>query len=333
MEDTSSTDAEFLISDKHRSDQYQSEFTEASYMLAFWSILVMNEGVVRFIQHGQPAADGLFTGTPIRFFAPFMGALCEVIFGVFGLAVGIAGGVLGYFSKQLTFALIGVQTVTGWYTFITYVFIIPAFRIANEAAPMLGMSETASKAVGTFGILTSLHWCLALQGGQFVFMSRLMAYGGEEDFLNQRLGSRMRSIFWNFNYLLAGLWAIVSACIIIYQKGSGITSPGPFFAPPNVGRIPVYLLVCGLLMVLWSLIGIAISLSNNKPVVRKYVVASFFVFLFVHVHYTIGQLGFIAANPAPSAVPAAGAALHNHLTFMVCFLGPYFMLKACNEEE
>lgn len=332
MDETRAVDAEDQIGDKQQVVSYQREFTEAAYLLAFWSILVMNEGVIRFVQHGQPAAPGLFKGMPVRFWAPFMGALCEVIFGVFGLAVGLAGGVLGYFSKPLTFALIGVQTVTGWYTFLTYVFIIPAFRIANEKMPMLGMSVAASKAVGTFGILTSLSWCLALQGGQFVFISRLMAFGGEEDFLRQRTGAGMRSIFWNANYFLAGLWATVSACIIINEKGGGLTKPGPFFAPPNVGRIPVYLLFTGLLICLWSLGGIVISAMKNKAVVRKYAIASFFVFMFVHIHYTIGQLGFIAKNPAPPAVPAAGAAMHNHLAFMLAFLGPYFMLKATNEE-
>lgn len=321
------------MSDKEQVVSYQREFTEAAYLLAFWSILVMNEGVVRFIQHGKPAAPLLFSGTPIRFWVPFLGALCEVIFGAFGFAVGLAGGVLDYFSKPLTLALIGVQTLAGWYTFITYVFVIPAFRIANETKPMLGMSAAASKAFGAMGILTSLSWCLALQGGQFVFISRLMAYGTEENFLKQRTGAGMRSMFWNANYFLAGLWATISACIVINQKGIGLTKPGPFFAPPNVGRIPLYLLSTGLLMMFWSLGGIAICAMKNKAAIRKYAVGSFFVFLFVQVHYTIGQLGFIAANPAPSAVPAAGAALHNHLTFMVSFLGPYFMIKATNEKN
>jgi len=180
MDEARAIDAEDQVNDKQQVATHQREFTEAAYLLAFWSILVMNEGVIRFVQHGKPAAPGLFAsmpGMPIRFWAAFMGGLCEVIFGLFGLAVGLAGGVLGYFSKPLTFALIGVQTVTGWYTFITYVFVIPAFRIANEAKPMLGMAPVASKAVGAFGILTSLAWCLALQGGQFVFICRLMAYG------------------------------------------------------------------------------------------------------------------------------------------------------------
>lgn len=61
--------------DENKSPRYQKEFTEAAYLLAMWSILVMNEGVIRFIQHGQPAARGLFGGMPSRFWAPMLAGL------------------------------------------------------------------------------------------------------------------------------------------------------------------------------------------------------------------------------------------------------------------
>lgn len=307
------------------------EFKEASLLLAMWSILVMNEGVVRFIRHGMPGAPGLFAPkVPIRFWAPFLGGLLESIFGLFGLMVGLAGGVLGYFSRGLTLSLLAVQTLMGWYVFIDYVFLIPSFRIAaGETMP--GLTAAAARAVGVFGIFTSASWCLALQGGQFVFISRVMAFGGQRDFLNQRSGARMRAIFWNANYAMSGVWATVTAAVVIGAKGIRVTDR--FFGPPNVGRIPLYLLFTGLLMIVWPLFGILISFTNNVSVARKYAVASFVVFAFVWVHYTIGQLGFLAATPGMTAGPAAGATLHNHLTLMVAFLGPYFMLKQAQEQE
>ncbi len=312
----------------HRSDARQ--FREAALLLAMWSILVMNEGVIRFIQHGQPAADSLFRGSPVRFWGPMLGGLFEVIFGLFGLGVGLAGGIMGYFSKPLTLALLVVQTLLGWYVFIDFVIIIPSFRIANAAAPMLNLSMSASKAFGALGILTSVAWCLALQGGQFVFICRLMAFGDNSDFLLQRSGAKARAIFWNVNYLLAGVWATASAVILLANNVGAIT-PAPFFAPPNVGRIPVYLFITGLLMIVWPLFGIVISLMNRASTVKKYALCSFFVFVFVWGHYTIGQLGYIAGNPAPSAVPAAGGAMHNHLAMMLTFLPVYFMWKQCEE--
>eukprot|EP00171_Calliarthron_tuberculosum_P021497 IDg21497t1 len=284
------------------------EFREAALLLAMWSILVMNEGAVRFIQHGRPSGVGLFKlvkGQPVRFWAPFLGGLFEVTFGLFGLMVGLAGGVLGYFSRPLTLIL--------------------------ETSHEIPIGPGGSRS----GRLRYLHvrfmGVLALQGGQFVFISRVMAFGGPRDFLNQRAGARMRAIFWNANYAMSGVWATATAAVVIATNGIGIT--GRYFGPPNVGRIPLYLLFTGLLMIVWPLVGIFISITNKVSVVRKYAAASFVVFAFVWVHYTIGQLGFLAVEEKQSNGPAAGAALHNHLTMMVAFLGPYFMLKQAQEQE
>lgn len=308
-------------------DANQRQFKEAAVLLSMWSILVANEGVIRFIQHGQPTAPGLFTSTaPNRFAAAFLGGIFEVIFGVFGLMIGLSAGILGHFSRGLALAFIGVQNVLGWYVFIDYVFVIPAYAIAQMTEPMIpGLSLGASTFIGVMGILTSLAFCLALQGGQFVFICRLIAYSTDKDFLNQRTSARMRAIFWNTNYALSGLWVTLQAAVVINGVGTGLTS-APFFAPPNVGRIPLYLLVTGVIMILWPLLGIAITVTGRRGLVRGYAAFSFFVFLWVYVHFTVGQLGFLAGGPM-SAVPAAGASLHNGLVMMLCFLGPYFMLK------
>lgn len=307
------------------------EFKEAAIMLALWSILVTNEGAVRFIQSGQPSAPGLFTSaSPNRFLGAFLGGIFEVFFGLFGLMVGLSAGILGYYKRGLAIALVVVQNLLGFYVFFDYVFVLPAFEIAARTEPFFpGISVNASKFIGVMGIMTSFAMCLALQGGQFVFMSRLIAFSTERDFLNQRSGAKMRAIFWNINYALAGLWVTIQAAVVISGAGAGLT-PAPFFAPPNVGRIPVYLLTTGLLMLFWPLLGVAITLTGRRALVRKYAAMSFFVFLAVHVHFTVGQLGFLAGGPM-SAGPAAGASLHNGLVMMMAFLGPYFMLKEAGE--
>lgn len=321
-------DEEGTFSKENENHSDKTEFKEAALLLAMWSILVTNEGVIRFIRHGTPSAPGLFSGpAPIRFWAPFLGGLFETIFGLFGLMVGLSAGVLGHYSRGLSLALVATQVVLGFYVFGDYVFAIPAFRIANEK-PMLTLSAGASRFVGVMGILTSVAFCLALQGGQFVFMSRMIAFSSERDFLKQRTGAKMRAIFWNLNYALAGLWATLQAGVVISNLGAGLTKGGPFFAPPNVGRIPLYLLVTGLLMIVWPLLGVAITFTGRRGLVRTYAAASFFVFLAVHVHYTIGQLGFLG-GPGP----AAGASMHNGLVMMMAFLGPYFMLKDVQETE
>ena len=175
-----------------------------------------------------------------------------------------------------------------------------------------------------------MNWCLALQGSQFVFIYRMLAYGDEGDFLYQCSGSKVRAIFWNGNYLFAGICSTTSAMILTANRVGAVTS-GVFFAPPNVGRIPIYLFITGLLVIVRALFGIIISSTNSFLILPEYMLGSFFVFIFVWAHFTIGQLGFIAGNPAPSAVPAAGAAMHNHLTMMLAFLPVYFMWKHAHE--
>ncbi len=281
----------------------------------------------------RASAPGLFSSSnPNRFAAQFLGGLFEVIFGLFGLCVGLAAGVLNYFNRQLTMLLLVTQNILGWYVFLDYVFIIPSIQTSKINAPMIqGLTIGASKLIRVMGILTSASFCLALQGGQFVFISRLIAFSTDRDFLKQRTGAKMRSVFWNANLALAGLWSVIQASVVIDGVGAGLT-PKRFFAPPNVGRIPVYLLITGFIMVAWPLVGIAISLSGRHQIVRQYAAMSFFVFLAVYVHYTIGQFGFLAAAPG-AAGPAAGASMHNGLVMMISFLGPYFMLKQAQEAE
>lgn len=309
--------------------QRDHQFYEAAFLLSMWSILVANEGVIRFIQHGLPNDVGLFSSVnPNRFAAQFLGGIFEVIFGIFGLAVGLAGAVLGYYSKQLTLALMAVQSVLGIYVFGVFVFVTPSYDIHFLQAAYPGLSFGATQFMKVLGILTAFAFCLALQGGQFVFIARMIAYGSNEDFLKQRTGAKMRAVFWNLNLALAGLWTVILACMVISGAGAGLVPV--YFAPPNVGRIPVYLLITGLVMLIWPLLGIALVMSGKLGMVRKYVFCSFLPFLWIYVNYTVGQMGFLA-KAKTSAGPAAGASMHNGLVLMVCFLGPYFMRKAAQE--
>lgn len=306
-----------------------AEFKETSLLLALWSILVMNEGAIRFISQGQPGGPGLFQGNPMRFPTAFLAALFEVVFGLFGLFVGVAGGVLNVFNKKLHYALLVVQTILGWYTFIVYVFLLPSFRIASKK-PQLTLSASESRAVGILGILTSLCWWLALQGGQFVFICRSLAFATDNDFLAQRRGAKMRAIFWNLNYSFAGLFAFITSAIVIHETRQ-VRVTGRFFAPPNVGRIPILLLFTSLLMMLWPLVGIVLVLLRQVYAMHKYALCSFFVFIIVYANYTLIQFGFLSGNPAPPLNVSNGAGMHNHLTMMLAFLGPYFMTKYAKE--
>lgn len=322
------------ISKSTRPSAYdRRQFTEAALLLSLWSLLVTNEGVIRFILHGLPSAPGLFTSSsPNRFAGPFLGGLFEVTFGLLGLAVGLSACFLDHFVRPRAIASLAVQNALGWHVFTTFVFILPGLEVEAREAPVVdGLSLTADKAAGVLGILASASMCLALQGGQFLFLARLIAFSTPTDFCSQRTGTRMRAIFWNANLSLAGLWMTAQASVIVNGAGAGLLSMS-VNPPPALGRIPVYLLYTGVLMLIWPLVGVFIVLFRMRRMVRPYAAVSFFVFVLIHVHFTIGQMGFLADGPG-SAGPAARGALGNGLVFVLGFLGPFFMLKEVEEAE
>lgn len=319
---------------KQKASARSKQYYEAAFLLMFWSFLVINEGLIRFIDEGTPASAGLFSpeaGQPNRFVGPFLGGLFEIIFGLFGLFVGMGAALLDYHNPSVTKLCMLVQAVLGWYVFIDFVFVLPSYQVANLQGPIFNapfftnsLSEGQLQFLVVLGILTSMHWCLALQGGQFLFMARLVAADTGSDFLKQRSGAKMRSLFWNMNFLLSGLWSFIFACLLIDKLGGG-EYPAPFVSPPNAGTLPGLTLFTSLLMMLWPLIGMGISITNRHSVVKAYITATIPVFLFVFLNYTIVQLGIIGA--------VAGASKHHGLLFMLMFLGPYFMLKQTEDTE
>lgn len=95
-------------------DTRRRELKEATAVLSLWSILIANDGVVRFIQHGQLSAPGLFSSSsPNRCCGLFLGGIFEVILGLFGLLVGLSVGVLDYDNQTLAVALVAMQSNMG----------------------------------------------------------------------------------------------------------------------------------------------------------------------------------------------------------------------------
>ena len=113
------------------------------------------------------------------------------------------------------------QSILGRFVFVVFVFAQPAARAANLETPMLpGMTINSSRAVINMGILTSSHFCLAIQGGQFLFMARLISAADSVDFLKQKSGNTMRAMFWNANMAFAGLWTLITGAIVGSQVDS-----------------------------------------------------------------------------------------------------------------
>lgn len=295
---------------------------EAAALLTIWSLLVINEGAIRLI-NSNPAA-GLSGGRPSNAVV-FLGGLVEVIFGLIGLFVGAAAFVLRKHNASVTKLAMVVQTILGYYVFVVYVFVIPAFRATDLVEPSLeGLSLGQSKFLIALGVLTSFHFCLALQGGQFVFMARLVTATTGQDFLKQKSGARMRAAFWNGNLGMSGMWTLITGILIAANVGSGKLEV-PFESPPNVGLLPVMTIVTGAVMMVWAVTGIVIA-QKRMGVPSLYFPVTGLVYLLAFGNFTIVQFGLL------DGAPAGAVALHAGLVFMVTFLGPYFVNLAAKEE-
>lgn len=303
------------------------EVMEASALLLLWSVLVINEGAVRFIRSSPSnlARDG-------EIFSPyliFFGGLFEVIFGIIGVFLAYAAFIPRKYSSEITRLCMVIQSALGWFVFIVFVFAEPIVIIRNlteeDIVQFVGLSLGAAKFVRVLGILTSFHFCLALQGGQFVFMARLVCAASGSDFLKQRSGALMRAVFWNVNLALSGLWTLITGAVIRGQVGPGKLS-AQFVSPPNVGTLPSITIVCGLIMLCWGLVGVGMALSKAAP--PAYFIVTGLVYVAMLLNYGILQFGFFAGRAAGGAV-----AMHNGLVFMVVFLGPYFVLKNAKQDD
>lgn len=299
-------------------------FQQAAALLSIWSVLVINEGAIRLINSNP--AGGLSGGRP-SIALVFLAALSEVLFGLLGLFIGLAASILRLHSTLFTKISILIQFILGDFVFVIFVFLIPAFRAADLMEPSLpGLSLGQSQFLVALGILTSFQFCLALQGGQFLFMARLVCAATGKDFLKQQSGTMMRAMFWNGNMGLAGLWTLITGVLVTANVGSGKLDM-PFVSPPNVGLVPGLTIATGLAMILWAGVGMVVGKRAMKGVPLVYYVGSFIVYLLALMNYGIVQFGLM------ENAPAGDVALHAGLVFMVVFLGPYFVHQASEEAK
>lgn len=299
-------------------------FLEAAALLTLWSALVINEGAIRLIDSNP--AGGLSEGGRPPPVVLFLGGLLEVVFGLVGLCIGMAGFIFRWYDTNVTKLGIAVQTLFGYYVFAVYVFVAPAYRAADLEGPILeGLSIGQSRLLIAMGIMTSFHFCLALQGGQFVFYARLICAGTGRDFLKQNTGNTMRAIFWNANLAFSGLWTLITGAVLHANLGGG-TLDVPFEVPPHVGKLPSLTIWTGLLLLLFGLAGVALAVSKMRVPSMFYITAGY-VYLSAFLNFTIVQFGVI------DGAPSGPIALHAGLVFMVVFLGPYFLHLASMENE
>lgn len=293
-------------------------FTEAAALLSLWSLLVINEGALRFNHLALPNGrgyDDFGLGRPtvgLLFFA----ALFEVLFGFLGLFLGVGALLLRVQHASLSRSVMVIQMLLGAYVFVMYVFVQPVWRAVDKTDVVpVGLDPSVFRALIVMGILTSFHLCLALQGGQFVFLARLVAADAPDELPLQREANRLRGAFWAGNQALAGLWTSLAGLLLLAKVGSGKTTV--YMYAPHVGRLPMLTFLTGVFNLLYgaySMWAVAASVSTSVA----YYVMGALVFIGTWLNFTIVQFGVIGQA-------ARGVSMHCGLVFTVGFLGPYFI--------
>lgn len=265
---------------------------EAAALLTMWSLLVINEGSVRVI---RSVPSDLGRTVPLHHLSPYLvfsSGLVEMFFGLLGLFVGVSAFVFQYYSTVATKVAMAVQHLMSYYVFFVFVFVEPVVRTSNLEAPTLaGTTLDSSRLLITLSIFTALHFHIALQAGQFIFMARLVAAHTGADFLWQRSGNQLRAFLWTGNMALAGLWTLLTG-IVLQVELERLVLDETFQFSVNVGRIPLLTAVTGFFMLFWGAVGAVISYRKSGYVF--YTLGIAITYPLALVNFGIGQFGLIA---------------------------------------
>ncbi|CAN8074176.1 unnamed protein product [Agarophyton chilense] len=303
---------------------------QTAALLTIWSLFVINEGAIRLVSSNP--SQGLFNGSRPPPFIPFLGGLFEVIFGLLGLFIAGSAFMLRQYNIRLIKISMMIQTILGLYVFVVFVFVLPSFRSVDLTEPIMrGLSMRQSRFIIVMGIFTSFHFCLALQGGQFVFMARLIGETAGMDFLLQKSRHKMRAVFWNANLALAGVWTLVTGALINATVGTGRLST-PYISPPNIGVFPILTVVTGLAMICWGGYAVKLAMKERTPSPLFFVLWTV-IYLLCFLNFTIVQLAYINAEATGFNEGDGATALHAGLIFVVTTLGPYFLYIAAKERN
>lgn len=304
-----------------RSGRLELELTEAAGLLLTWSILVIVEGAIRAVRNSYPEGGDLTPETGFPPLALLVGGVAEVIFGAVGIALALSILLFKMRNALMPSAFLIFQSVLGWFVFITYVLAEPLYKISKLKAGGLGFSLGEHRFLIFLGLVTSVAWCAALQAGQFILAARCMSMmKGKGDTFKMH---KLRATVWSGFTALAGISMTVNA-VIVMAKATG-SSPRlppamPVF-PPHVNVYAESILVCGIVTVIWGLLGVAGAVTSNKNLLRVFHLAWFPVFML-----NVLVFGLILGR-VPMGMLAFAAAQHTVLSFAFTVLPVVFTRK------
>ncbi|GAB0492196.1 hypothetical protein MMPV_003456 [Pyropia vietnamensis] len=329
--------------------------TEAAGLLALWSAAVTVEGLARFITADatRELLPDARPSTVVPPLLPFLGAIFEVAFGAVGLMVAVVELAFASGGVWPTVVFLAAHVPLSWFTYVVWVFVVPAYRWRlNETTPLGGPGDVVSVAsthgLIASGVVTSVAFCAALQGGQFVFGLRLLAFQAQQAveappaLLTVGLGyNRLRAMFWSALMVIGGGGTLAAGIILtIVLDGGRVTAPAFFSFPPHVGVFPIQSIVTGGVMIAHGLIGLVAAAVAGRAAFGRSTVA-------LHVHTTplvwlvlllnfclvqVAAIGPATAGMGPGRASTA-AAVHMGLTLVASFIGPYFVVAASRDAD
>lgn len=290
-----------------------SQFIENSALLIIWSLIIINEATIRFIETVPSTLPRDVSPSP---YLAFSASLLQLLYGLVGLFIGVTALVFKTYSTLLIRVVFTVQFLCSTYVFSIHSLLLPIFRI--RAVPE---SERYVRVVEVFAMLTGINFHAAVHGGQLIFLSRLVSSASGITFDKLPLGNVRRCILWNANVLAAGVWNIVIGVLVNTENELNV-----FDASPQTGSLASFSIVTGLLMVIWAACGMGIG--KSKVVAPPYFIGSAVVYVFMVLNYGILQVGTVG-----DATFGGQMAVNNGAVFCMALLPALFVVRIGESEE
>lgn len=232
-----------------------------SGMLLGFSVFMLVAGVVRMTllvatYHGSGGDEETFPKAVL-----LSAAVVEGIVGFVGLLRALAVIMFDYHNAEVTrFSVI--LMLFGWFTLVTFVFAEPAYRVNHTEKPEIGgLNMDQYEGIVTLGVLGSLAYCCALQGGQFFFAWQLWNIEKGTG-LTYTIGYySVRLAFYSVLALIAGLSQLAIGTFVWEELGKGrLTRHAGVYesigAPPCFIVYPELNVAAGLLVIIAALTGL-----------------------------------------------------------------------------
>lgn len=308
-----------------------TSFSVVSTLLVLWSLLIINEGTTRFF--GLIKSDGgLETGidNDVNGLSPdlasgflLFASLFEICYGFIGLFLGLACILFGFRKSGPIKLCMLIQFILSVYVYAIFVVVRPVFSTIHDIRYNLNkFEEGLTWFLTILGIAISTIFSNALQGGQFMLLSRIVSIGEKSNFFLQSTGNRMRAVFWSACMTISGICTLMTGVVVWNKLGGGRTTT-PYYFSPNVGRLPVLTTVTGICMTVFGLVGFVVAAVKIKEL-QVYYKAGAIVFLLAWLNFTIAQLSLVESSGGEVARVTG-------LVFAIFFLNTYFLW--CSSKE